>query len=61
MPHPWHDVPIGEEAPEEFTALIEIPKGSKVKYELDKETELLKVDRILYSAVIYPANPNDTK
>ena len=33
MPHPWHDVPIGDEAPDEFTALIEIPKGSKVKYE----------------------------
>ena len=33
MSHPWHDVPIGEEAPEEFTALIEIPKGSRVKYE----------------------------
>jgi inorganic pyrophosphatase len=49
------------EAPEEFTALIEIPKGSRVKYELDKETGLLKVDRILYSAVIYPANPGDTK
>ena len=46
----------GDEAPEEFTALIEIPKGSRVKYELDKETGLLKVDRILYSAVIYPAN-----
>ncbi|MBA2783223.1 MAG: inorganic diphosphatase [Rubrobacteraceae bacterium] len=61
MPHPRHDVPIGEEAPEEFTALIEIPKGSRVKYELDKETGLLKVDRILYSAVIYPANPDDTK
>ena len=61
MPHPWHDVPIGEETPEEFTALIEIPKGSRVKYELDKETGLLKVDRILYSAVIYPANPDDTK
>ncbi|MBA2714815.1 MAG: inorganic diphosphatase, partial [Rubrobacteraceae bacterium] len=56
MPHPWHDVPIGDEAPEEFTALIEIPKGSRVKYELDKETGLLKVDRILYSSVIYPAN-----
>ncbi len=56
MTHPWHDVPIGEDAPEEFTALIEIPKGSRVKYELDKETGLLKVDRILYSAVIYPAN-----
>jgi inorganic pyrophosphatase len=61
MPHPWHDVPIGEEAPEEFTALIEIPKGSRIKYELDKETGLLKVDRILYSSVIYPANPGDTK
>src|SRR5918995_1883020 len=56
MPHPWHDVPIGENVPEEFSALIEIPKGSRVKYELDKETGLLKVDRILYSSVIYPAN-----
>ena len=56
MTHPWHEVPIGEEAPEEFNALIEIPKGSKVKYELDKDTGLLKVDRILYSSVIYPAN-----
>ena len=44
MAHPWHDVPIGEEAPEEFNALIEITKGSKVKYELDKETGLLMVD-----------------
>jgi inorganic pyrophosphatase len=42
--HPWHDVPIGEEAPEEFNALIEITKGSKVKYELDEETGLLMVD-----------------
>ena len=56
MPHPWHDVPIGDQVPEEFTALIEIPKGSRVKYELDKETGLLKVDRVLYSSVIYPAN-----
>jgi inorganic pyrophosphatase len=61
MPHPWHDVPIGDEAPEEFTALIEIPNGSRIKYELDKETGQLKVDRILYSAVINPANPGDTK
>jgi inorganic pyrophosphatase len=53
--HPWHDVPIGEEAPEEFNALIEITKGSKVKYELDKETGLLMVDRVLYSSMIYPA------
>jgi inorganic pyrophosphatase len=54
--HPWHDVPTGEGAPEEINALIEIPKGSKVKYELDKETGLLLVDRVLYSSVIYPAN-----
>ena len=56
MTHAWHDVPIRDTAPDEFTALIEIPKSSRVKYELDKETGLLKVDRILYSAVIYPAN-----
>ena len=54
--HPWHDVPIGADAPKEFQAVIEIPKGSKVKYELDKPTGLLKVDRVLYSSVVYPAN-----
>ena len=56
MSHPWHDVPIGEDAPDKFNALIEITKGSKVKYELHKETGLLVVDRVLYSSVIYPAN-----
>lgn len=56
MSHPWHDVAIGEKAPKEFYAVIEIPKGSKVKYELEKKTGLLKVDRILYSSVSYPAN-----
>ncbi len=56
MPHPWHDVPTGDDAPNEFNALIEIPKGSKVKYELDKDTGLLKVDRVLYSSIHYPAN-----
>lgn len=56
MSHPWHDVAIGAEAPAQFQVLIEIPKGSKVKYELDKETGLLRVDRVLYSSVIYPAN-----
>lgn len=54
--HPWHDVSIGSEAPKEFQAVIEIPKGSKVKYELDKENGLIRVDRVLYSSVIYPAN-----
>ncbi|MCA9589611.1 MAG: inorganic diphosphatase [Myxococcales bacterium] len=54
--HPWHDIALEEPIEEGFAALIEIPKGSKVKYELDKETGLLKVDRILFSAVHYPAN-----
>src|SRR4030095_4677193 len=56
MTHPWHDVTPGLNLPQEFTAVIEIPLGSSVKYELDKTTGLLKVDRILYSAVYYPAN-----
>ncbi len=56
MSHPWHDVPIGKDAPKEFQAVIEIPKGSKVKFELDKETGLIRVDRVLYSSVVYPAN-----
>jgi inorganic pyrophosphatase len=54
--HAWHDVTPGEHLPTEFTAVIEIPMGSSVKYELDKETGLLRLDRILYSAVYYPAN-----
>ena len=56
MAHPWHDVDPGPDAPDTFAAVIEIPKGSKVKYELDKATGLLKVDRVLYSSVVYPAN-----
>ena len=56
MSNAWHDVPTGRNAPVSFNAVIEIPKGGKVKYELDKETGLLKVDRILYSSVVYPAN-----
>ncbi|WP_437188412.1 inorganic diphosphatase [Planctomicrobium sp. SH668] len=56
MTHCWHDVTPGELLPREFTAVIEIPMGSSVKYELDKKTGLLKVDRVLYSAVYYPAN-----
>jgi len=56
MTHAWHDVTPGKNLPSEFTAIIEIPMGSSVKYELDKETGLLKMDRILYSAVYYPAN-----
>jgi inorganic pyrophosphatase len=56
MTHPWHDVTPGLNLPYEFMALIEIPRGSSIKYELDKATGLLKVDRMLYSAVHYPAN-----
>lgn len=56
MVHPWHDVSPGKEVPRDFQALIEIPLGSNVKYELDKTTGLLKVDRIIHSAVFYPAN-----
>ncbi len=56
MFHPWHDVTPGEHLPTEFNALVEIPMGSSVKYELDKRTGLLRLDRVLYSAVYYPAN-----
>ncbi len=56
MMHPWHDITPGEDLPGEFNAIIEIPMGSSVKYELDKRTGLLKMDRVLYSAVYYPAN-----
>ena len=54
--HPWHEVEIGENAPEVLNAIIEIPKGSKAKYELDKKSGLIKMDRILFSSVQYPAN-----
>ena len=54
--HPWHDVPLPDDLSEYVRAVIEIPKGSKNKYELDKETGLLMLDRVLHSAVHYPAN-----
>jgi inorganic pyrophosphatase len=54
--HPWHDVAPGEKIPSEFNTIIEIPFGSSVKYELDKTSGLIKLDRVLYSAVYYPAN-----
>ena len=56
MAHPWHDIPVGDNAPEIINTVIEIPQGCKVKYELDKDSGLLRVDRVLYSSVIYPAN-----
>ena len=55
--HAWHDIPVDETTIEEgFPVVIEVPKGSKNKYELDKETGFLKLDRVLYSAVHYPAD-----
>lgn len=54
--NPWHNVSFGEHAPEVVTAIIEIPQNSKGKFELDKTTGLLKLDRVLFSAVHYPAN-----
>lgn len=52
----WHDIDESRISENEFEALIEIPKGSKAKYELDKETGLLRLDRILYTSTVYPAN-----
>lgn len=56
MTHPWHDISPGEHAPHRVNAIIEIPKDSKGKYELHKESGLLMLDRALFSAVQYPAN-----
>ena len=54
--HPWHQVSPGDNTPEIVNAIIEIPKGSKAKYEIDKDSGLLKLDRVLFSSVMYPAN-----
>ena len=53
--HPWHDLPSGDPT-DCFQTVIEVPRGGTVKYELDKASGLLRVDRVLYSAVFYPAN-----
>jgi inorganic pyrophosphatase len=55
--HPWHDTHVDEaDITAGFPVIVEIPRGSKNKYELDKETGLLRLDRVLYSAVHYPAD-----
>ena len=54
--HPWHEVSPGSNPPEFINGIIEISAGMRTKYEVDKETGLLKLDRVLYSSVIYPAN-----
>jgi inorganic pyrophosphatase len=54
--NPWHDFNPERIHPESFTAIVEIPKGSKKKYELDKETGLIRLDRILFTSTHYPMN-----
>jgi len=50
----WHDIPLGDK--NEFNVIVEIPKLSRIKYELDKETGLIHMDRVLYSPMHYPGN-----
>ena len=52
----WHDIAPNRITAKSFEAYIEIPKGCKAKYELDKDTGLLKLDRVLYTSTVYPAN-----
>ncbi len=54
--HPWHGVEPGEQAPRVVNAVIEIPQGSRAKYEIDKPSGLLKLDRVIYSSFYYPMN-----
>lgn len=56
MMNPWHDVRIGEDAPEVVNGIIEIPKNTRAKYELDKESGMLILDRVIFSSMHYPAN-----
>jgi inorganic pyrophosphatase len=54
--HPWHGVHFGENAPRIVNAVIEIPQGSRCKYEIDKPSGLLKLDRVIFSSFYYPIN-----
>jgi inorganic pyrophosphatase len=54
--HPWHGVPPGDQAPRIVNAVIEIPKGERAKYEIDKPSGLLKMDRVIHSSFHYPIN-----
>ena len=56
MSNIWHDIDPKRITPEDFIAVVEIPKGSKKKYELDKETGLIILDRVLHTSTHYPAN-----
>lgn len=54
--HPWHGVSYGDAAPRNVNSIIEIPQGSRAKYEIDKDSGLLKLDRVIYSSFYYPTN-----
>lgn len=54
--NPWHNVSVGNKVPEIVNGIIEIPKNTRAKYELDKESGLLILDRVIYSSMYYPAN-----
>jgi inorganic pyrophosphatase len=56
MINPWHDLPPGSDPPDLMTVVVEIPQGSRNKYELDKNSGMFKLDRVLYSAVHYPGD-----
>lgn len=54
--HPWHEVSPGDNPPHNVNALIEIPRGSRAKYEIDKKSGLIKLDRVIYASMYYPLN-----
>ena len=54
--HPWHEVSTGINPPTHINAIIEIPKGSRAKYEIDKDRGLIKLDRVIYASMYYPLN-----
>ncbi len=54
--HPWHELSTGKNPPEQLNAVIEIPRGSRAKYEVDKESGLIKLDRVIYASMYYPLN-----
>jgi inorganic pyrophosphatase len=56
MFHPWHELEAGRSAPDEMHVVVEIPRGSRNKYELDKKTGMFRLDRVLYSSVHYPGD-----
>jgi inorganic pyrophosphatase len=56
MRHPWHEMEPGPSPPHRMTVIVEIPRGSRNKYELDKRSGMLRLDRVLFSSVHYPGD-----